>query len=248
MLAALALLLLGQPAAAFDPKAEIRGRVVDAASGAPLAGVVVVAAWDTELGLNPAHIVGVLIGGHGPGSQTRTSQVKEVMTATDGTFVVPAWSEAERINLGQVRQRPPAVRAFLPGYEPQGLHEKELGLSLPHPPGNEIPLYRYGTKPRFSQVASTYTPTTVENLRAFNQWLDEHVTYAEDPTLQGETAKRRAAVLAQQTSKRMVGGELQRLTGAPPERPLWAPPPATRIERVVPSKAAVQRVIVNPEK
>lgn len=94
-------------------------------------------------------------------------------------------------------------------------------------------------------MASTYVPTTVENLRAFNRWLDEHVTYAEDPTLQGETAKRKAAVIAQQASKRMVVGELQRLTGAPPERPLWAAPPSGRIERVVTSTQPVQRVIVN---
>jgi hypothetical protein len=154
-----------------------------------------------------------VIGGHGPGTQIRLSQVKEVLSAADGTFVIPAWSEAARINLGPVCCGSPAVTAFLPGYEPQALHEEEMALSQPYSPGNEIKLYRYGAKPPYSTTA--YKQPTLENLRRFNAWIDGHVFWADDPGSPNESWKRKAAMDAQQTAKAMVVQELRRLAGSP---------------------------------
>lgn len=163
---------------------------------------------------NPAYIVlGVLIGGHGPPSKLRLARAAETLTGSDGTFVFPAFTQEEQINQGPIVLGGAAVIAFLPGYEPQNLQDREVRL------------YRYGAKPD--------RPATVENLRSFLNWLEENVGRADgsmevDTVLPGEPApqegrRRELARSAQRTAFAMLIPELRRLVAAPPPSPPTGP-------------------------
>src|SRR6266581_2072567 len=192
-----------------DPRAELRGRVVDAASGKPLEGAVVVASWIAEPAPNPlVVIIGLTVGGHGPGSRLRLGRVAETQSAADGTFVFPAWTHADQINSGMIVDGSRAVMAFLPGYAPRRWSADEAARGV-------LELRRYGSGP----------DGAVASLTSFRSWLAANVTSA-DPEGVGrseeqvlvmpgqrrdESYEEKQARLAQQTAIRMVREELARL-------------------------------------
>jgi hypothetical protein len=98
-----------------DPRGEISGRVVDAATGTPIEGAAVFATWRTELPPNPAAIAfGLVVGGHG-GAERRVVRVKETFTDTDGRFVIPSWKESEQLRPGPITKAGPTIGFFKPG-------------------------------------------------------------------------------------------------------------------------------------
>jgi hypothetical protein len=230
------LFFAAQAGAADDPRGEIRGRIVDAASGAPLKGAVVVANWQTALPPNPAALLMAPLG-HGPGTTLRTARVAETLSATDGSFALPAFTQEEQINQGPIVFNRGFAIAFLPGYEPEFAG------------GGETRVYRYGTKPG--------RPSTVENLARLRDWLDDNIEKADGegvaaPTrrvlqpgqrVPGESRRQELARSGQLTAMRTVREELARL--APP-RP-QAEPRGTIIE-LPPEKQkpGIERLEVSP--
>src|SRR6266851_3303328 len=102
------------PACAAEPtqvdlRSEISGRVIDAATGAPIEGAVVIATWWTELPPSPAALaLGLAIGGHGT-VERRTVYVSEALTDRDGSFKIPSWSIAEQWRPGSVTSYSPLI-------------------------------------------------------------------------------------------------------------------------------------------
>ncbi len=217
---AAALAIAAGATSAADPnwRAEIRGRVLDAATGQPVEGAVIVAAWETELPPNPLVVVPALvIGGHGPPSVLRTAQVKVALSGADGRFVVDGFAASEQLTLGPIWHAA-AVSAFLAGYEPQGLREEEAALSRPFT--DELRIYRYGTKPTYGRVRPSRISSerqTLENLHAFMRWLEFHVQYAADPSAPEDTRKRATVRAVQQPAMAMVSREIQRWIALYPE-------------------------------
>jgi hypothetical protein len=129
------LLLLLSPCAAgegpFYPPTEysaqsIHGRVVDATTGQPLEGVIIVAQWI---------LYDINVGG---GNARRRLQVLETVTAADGTYAFPAWGPKPNLwNLDLAKayfccvltDRDPLLDFFKPGYRPRVLlNEKPIDM------------------------------------------------------------------------------------------------------------------------
>lgn len=94
---------------------EIRGQVVDAVTGDPLAGAVVVVRWN---------LFGV---GFGHGSTVGAIHLIEVLTDDQGNYVVPAWGPRLRPPSTFMRNNEPRLRFFKRGYFPQSHANKVLG-------------------------------------------------------------------------------------------------------------------------
>lgn len=124
------LLLLVSPCAAseapfYPPTAysaqPIRGTVVDATTGQPLEGVIIVAQWI---------LYETSVGGQNP---RKRLQVLETVTAPDGSYVFPGWGPEPNLwNLDLAKaymccfltNRDPALDYFKPGYRPLGLQNR----------------------------------------------------------------------------------------------------------------------------
>lgn len=86
---------------------EIRGRVVDAETGAPVAGAVVVARW-VLFWPGPAH------GGHGGALNT-----VEVTTDKDGMYSIPSWGPRPSPPIAYLDYMDPEIRLFKSNYYPE---------------------------------------------------------------------------------------------------------------------------------
>ena len=94
---------------------EIRARVIDADTKAPLEGVIVAANWE----LRDPWI--------GPVGQVA---VMEAVTDKDGRFTIPAWGPRLRGSLtGRLTFSDPRLLFFKSGYVPHGVENKEYLVS-----------------------------------------------------------------------------------------------------------------------
>jgi hypothetical protein len=86
----------------------IESVVVDAETGKPIAGVVVVAHWQAELNT---------LGGRAPGTQVK---IAEAVTDEKGSFRIAAWGP-KLVVRGVIEEKSPELVLFKPGYEPSHL-------------------------------------------------------------------------------------------------------------------------------
>ena len=109
--------LLAMPAGAqFVPRpylsGETRGRVVDADSGRPIEGAIVVARWEWL-----TYVPGNLHRGPSYEKVGEAVHVDEAVTDGGGGFTIAAWGPALHTN-GKMAENVPRLLAFKPGYEP----------------------------------------------------------------------------------------------------------------------------------
>jgi hypothetical protein len=86
---------------------EIHGQIVDAETGQPIEGAIVVAQWVLS------HI--------GSGGYGTRLHIHETTTDKKGNYLVPAWGPTPRPPLTDLIYRDPQILIFKSGYEPEGL-------------------------------------------------------------------------------------------------------------------------------
>jgi hypothetical protein len=189
------------PQANLDARAEIRGRIVDAATGRPLQGAVVVVAWRTELPPNPLHVLfGLAVGGGHGSNQQRVARVQEVFSDGDGRFLIPSWTEAEQVRSGRILASAPVLSAFLPGYEPVWWHEAEPEVfGSMSQPRNKVLRMRPSGK------------DSIEKVQRFSDFLDRNIEEADDYDASTSSRFRVVVSASQQRAAAAVRPELIRL-------------------------------------
>ena len=205
-----------------DARAEISGRVIDAATGAPVAGAVVIATWWTELAPNPAAIaLGLAFGGHGE-AERRTAYMSEAITDRDGRFSIPAWSAARQWHAGNLTSYSPLIRFVARGYSPAAIPAGRwtTGLTDDLAPGlrgaRQMALYRPGQtpKPNLGRNVSGLAVPSLEEER-FNELqklqgnLEADAAGADAPNAPADSAARERAKGAQRQARQLVGEELR---------------------------------------
>jgi hypothetical protein len=212
-----------------DARAAIGGRVIDAATGAPIEGAVVSATWWVELPPNPAAIVlGLVVGGH-RGSDQRVAYVSEALTDREGRFSIPAWSAKQQWRIGSLTLASPVIRFLARDYSPTATtlgmwtsgssHGEEIGeIGLRGP--QVMALYRPGKKPKPDpgfRTSGLKIPTPaeerLEELRGFMALLDADArfSYSLESAVSSATGER--VRFAQRHARRVLGEELRRVQG-----------------------------------
>ncbi len=213
--AAMALCACAAVTAQPDPRAAIAGRVVDAATGAPIEGAVVIATWRAEVPPTPGAIaMGIAVGGHG-GAERRTAYVAEALTDREGRFAIPAWSAAEQWYPGSLTSASPSIRFLAPGYAPASAtlgswiagHGSELEPGIRGP--RVMVLFRPGKAPKqdlgrdvSGLAVQSADEEQQEALRKFQAGLEADATEA-------DTARERARA-AQREARSLVSAELRK--------------------------------------
>jgi hypothetical protein len=95
----------------------IRGRVVDADTGEPLEGVVIVADWK------------LLAGGYGHGGHISSLVVQETVSDQDGQFMLPEWGPRVRPSFTRLDKAPWLI-LFKSGYEHSALWNEQNSNSF----------------------------------------------------------------------------------------------------------------------
>jgi len=90
---------------------EIRGQVVDAETGRPIEGAVVMAQWVLS------HI--------GSGHYGKRLHIHETVTDKNGNYVIPSWGPKPRLPMTDLIYRDPEILIFKSGYEPEGLENSK---------------------------------------------------------------------------------------------------------------------------
>jgi len=112
---------------------ETRGQVVDADSGAPVEGAIVVARWEWR-----EHRYGIVLGHMGGGVRsTQTVHTGEAVSNAQGHFTVAQWTAMKAG--GDVEEDMPRLLAFKSGYEP---------LSQTAKSGNTLRLKKFAGEPK----------------------------------------------------------------------------------------------------
>lgn len=225
---------------------EIRGRVVDAASGDPIAGAVVVANWNISR-TNLSIISGLLAAD----TREKLFQVFESVTDSDGRYVIPAWGPVERpVSWAIASPYDPNIAIFKPGYDPEyrlnhaweseiqtgpPLNQKGVAILKCVNNGKDIALFKYGIKKRKGMVPGTghgrvnidpldkfRTPEseTQERVESFAFHLGYIVSIADDRDAPPLSPLRLEAVKKQRQAILMVYEELQRLNF--PKKYVWS--------------------------
>lgn len=135
--------------------AEIKGRIVDAETGEPIEGAVVVAGWQIS-----KTIITPDFPFFWTTRRSRVVHVAESLSDHEGRYVVPAWGPIERpVDWRREGSFDPQLAIFKPGYEPvypnNTLKENGQSSSKPFNPitasllrsihdGKDIALCRYG--------------------------------------------------------------------------------------------------------
>lgn len=136
--------------------AEIKGRIVDAETGAPIEGAVVVAFWTMY------HQT--LVNMYAMGSaRRRVFNVEETISGREGRYTIPAWGPLYRPIGWQIDGRDdPYLFVFKPGHDAEGLSNLQQQDNSGAPPfnpdnaslrrsihdGKDIGIYKLGKKPR----------------------------------------------------------------------------------------------------
>jgi hypothetical protein len=94
----------------------IKARVVDAATGAPIEGVNILAAWEAKGGLEGGNIAGYV-------------KVMEDVTNANGEFSFPGWGPKVWMN-GGIRDGAPLLILLKPGYEVSLVWEGKYGVEF----------------------------------------------------------------------------------------------------------------------
>jgi hypothetical protein len=146
------LLWLPLSACGFIYSAEaIEGWVVDAGTGKPIDGVVVVAHWQLK-------------GGFEGGTPIAELQILEAVTDSSGRYYFPAWGPKFSLT-GNLRSESPEILMFAPGY-------KFLGLSNQWYEGRDSSKFDYNKKTvrleRFKGTLAEYA----ESLSSLNSSLE----------------------------------------------------------------------------
>ena len=116
----------------------IKARVVDAATGAPIQGVNVLAAWQAKGGLEGGNITGYV-------------KVMEDVTNANGEFSFPGWGPKVWMN-GGIRDGAPLLILLKPGYEVSLVWEGKYGVEFAPShlsaslSGRSIPMKRYSER------------------------------------------------------------------------------------------------------
>jgi hypothetical protein len=137
----------GQPLEQYlsGPRGPYRGRVLDAETGKPLAGVVVVAVWRRDR-IMPLH------------SRSEHYAAREALTNADGEFVIDA-EDVERS--APNRMRHPFFTIFFPGYgrprTPAGT-PPTLTRRFYEGPGNTVEMPRLKTREERREYAGRLDP------------------------------------------------------------------------------------------
>lgn len=93
---------------------EIRGQIVDAETGQPIEGAVVVAQW-------------VLFeGGIGHGGHKGRLHIYEAVTDQDGRYFIPAWGPKTHPPMTELDNRDPEILLFKSMYEPKTLYNNVM--------------------------------------------------------------------------------------------------------------------------
>ena len=114
----------------------IKARVVDAATGAPVEGVNVLAAWQAKGGLEGGNIAGYV-------------KVMEDVTNANGEFSFPGWGPKVWMN-GGIRDGAPLLILLKPGYEVSFVWEGKYGVEFAPSHlssswnGKSVPLKKFG--------------------------------------------------------------------------------------------------------
>ena len=190
---------------------EVKGRVVDAETGAPVEGAVVEAAW------NVRHVAWAPILGSAHSGTPKIIRVAEALTDQDGRFAVAGRPEVpggwERDALAF-----PLIWFFKPGYEPdrrgpggfltgvdayrEPLNPPKLFVPYTNEEGAVIALHRRGANEK-----------ALDKLASMASFLDGNLMFAEGlgpqggATLDNMAAERRALL--------MVDAEIRKLAGRP---------------------------------
>lgn len=220
-------------AAGHEPLA-VRGQVVDAETGAPIAGAVVVAAWTVRRapllpGLTAAH-----------SSRFRCVHVVERVTGADGRFDVP---DVPEIPAGWEKDRRgfPMIWIFHPGFEPEWrdpgrlrtgldtyrepLNPPALGKPYTEEKGALVALYRHGRAPIPSKEADWPVhrrgarEKALDKLTQMAAFLESNVAFAAD--MDPHNAATLENMRAERTALRLVDEEIRGLGAEPPD--WWGP-------------------------
>jgi len=230
LLLAAALQLTGSAALAAPDSysgAPISGRVVDAATGKPLEGAVVVADWTLW------HR-GLLVSG----DRTRRLWVAEAITDAQGRYQVPGWGPIERPfgwDMHPLGVDDPNIAVFAPGYEPEFFINSNGAEGMPpfNPPearlrrsfwdGRDLRLYRYGTIDRNAgrnlgsdpSVKSTPETRALARLESFASHLERNVHEADGRDEPNDSPRRREFMERQRTAFLLADDALRQFTGKP---------------------------------
>jgi hypothetical protein len=141
---------------------EIRGQIVDAATGQPVEGAIVVAQWVLS------HI--------GSGHYGTRLHVQETVSDKDGNYVIPAWGPRPRPPLTDLIYRDPQILIFKSGYEPEGLENSKTqtdSVRVSEWDGKVIKLKRVSSQENLERYASrlnSFYGGLVENMRSDYEW------------------------------------------------------------------------------
>jgi len=209
-------------APAADARAAIQGRVIDAATGQPIAGAVVQAVWWTEALPDPAAIVsGALLGGHG-GSQLRVAYIQEALTDSGGRFAMPAFGATDQWAAGTLTAASPVIRFIKPGYLSAstgrtrwdlGTPDAVEGIRAPH----VMALYHPGERPRADPGfvdPGVATPDAAQAALAAARTLRMQLDVEAEAASEGagqQSAARQRAVRAQARARAALDEEVRRL-------------------------------------
>jgi hypothetical protein len=89
---------------------EIHGQIVDAETGQPMEGAIIVAQW--------------VLSNIGSGGYGARIHIHETVTDKDGNYIIPAWGPTPHPPLTDLIFRDPQILIFKSGYEPDGVENR----------------------------------------------------------------------------------------------------------------------------
>jgi len=144
---------------AFYSAKEIHGQIVDAETGQPIEGAVVVGQWVLF------HI------GIGHGGHKSRIHIHETVTDKDGKYVIPAWGPKPHPPMTELHDRDPDILIFKSGYEPQVLTNsvvREDAVRVSEWDGKTVKLMR--TKRSLEDYAQRLESMSISLPREGKEW------------------------------------------------------------------------------